>query len=362
MALGGYGQVTMTAESNHGGELSMVGVAIVLLRRRRTIAVVTLLAVILGIAAGLLAKRTYTASASFMPQSSGEDLSRLSTIAAQFGVPALGGRAGQSPDFYAALVTSRQILGGVADSRFTLGDIGNADRPGGLPEILRIREDSAPVRRERIVDALRDRVGAVADAKTGLVEVTVRMPRPDLSQQVLARILELLNEFNLRTRQSQARAERVFVEGRLGEVRGELREAEDRLQAFLTSNRDFNSPQLKFQQDRLQREVQMRQQLVNGLVQSYEQSRIDEVRDTPVITVVESVTRPVEPDSRRLLVRAIVALLLGGMLGILVGFLREFAQSRRDAGDPTFHDLVLLRRQAVEDFKRPWRLLRVSRE
>ena len=67
------------------GELSLVNVAVLLLRRRRTIALVTLLAVALAIASGLLADRTYTASAALMPQASDARLSRLAGLAAQFG-------------------------------------------------------------------------------------------------------------------------------------------------------------------------------------------------------------------------------------------------------------------------------------
>jgi len=322
---------------------------------------VTLLTILAAVAAGLLARRNYTASASFIPQTSDRGLSRLASLAVQFGIPPLGGQGGQSPDFYASLLTSRQLLGAVADTGFTLTPSAGGS-PVTLADFLNVEAPSPALRRERVVDALQRRVGAVADVKTGLVEVIARMPDPAVAQQVLRRMLELLNEFNLRTRQSQARAERVFVEGRLQEVRSDLREAENRLQAFLQSNRDFNSPQLKFQQDRLQREVQMRQQLYTSLAQSFEQSRIDEVRDTPVITVVAEATLPVEPDSRRIITRAVVALLLGGMLGVLMGFLREFAQSRRAAGDVTFHDFVDLRRQTWEDIKRPWRLLRHAAE
>jgi uncharacterized protein involved in exopolysaccharide biosynthesis len=344
-------------EQKQSGDVSIVGVAVVLLRRRRIIVLVTLLAVVLAVAAGFLARRTYTASASFMPQSTDKTLSRLAGLAAQFGVPTLSG-AGQSPDFFADVITSRQLLSDVADTRFTLSD-SEGTRTGQLADFLKITEPLPEIRRERAVDALRTRVGAVTDAKTGLVEVTARMPDPALAEQVLKRMLELLNDFNLRTRQSQARAERIFVEGRVAEVQGDLRQAENRLQAFLQRNRDFfNSPQLKFEEERLQREVTMRQEIYTNLAQSYEQSRIDEVRDTPVITIVESAYRPVEPDSRRIIVRAVVALLLGGMLGVLLAFFREFARNRREAGDATFHDLVALRRQAAADLRRPWRLLR----
>lgn len=344
--------MTGRGEPGGAGEMTLVGLGVVMLRRRRIIALITLLAVVLAVVAGYLARRAYTATASFIPQTTTNQLGRFATLAAQFGVPDVSNQAAQSPDFYASLLTSRQLLGGVVDTRF----------PGGsVADWLKVKQPDPAIRRERTIDRLQDRVGAVADAKTGMVEVQARMPQPQLAELVVKRMLELLNDFNLRTRQSQARAERMFTEQRLGEVQADLRAAENRLQAFLQRNRDiFNSPQLKFEQDRLQREVSMRQDLYTNLAQSYEQSRIDEVRDTPVITVVEPVSRPVEPDSRRIVVRAVVGFLLGAMLGVVAAFFLEFGRSRREAGDTTYADLVALRRQAAEDLRRPWRLLRRS--
>jgi uncharacterized protein involved in exopolysaccharide biosynthesis len=344
--------MTARGDSNQAGDMTLIGLGVVILRRRRIIVLTTVLAVVLAVAAGYLARRTYSATASFIPQTSTNQLGRLATLAAQFGVPDVSNQAAQSPDFYASLLTSRQLLGGVADTRFPTGLVA---------DWLQVKKPDPAIRRERTIDRLQKRVGAVADAKTGMVEVQARMPDPALAEQVLKRMLELLNDFNLRTRQSQARAERLFTEQRLSEAQADLRQAENRLQAFLQRNRDiFNSPQLKFEQDRLQREVTMRQDLYTNLAQSYEQSRIDEVRDTPVITVVEPVSRPVEPDSRRIIVRAVVGFLLGVMLGVMIAFFLEFGRSRREAGDATYADLVALRRQAVEELKRPWRLLRSS--
>jgi uncharacterized protein involved in exopolysaccharide biosynthesis len=352
----------MTVRDDREPEVSLVGVFVVLLRQRRIITLVTVAGIALGILAGLLAKRSYTASASFTLQLSDSRLSRMAGLAAQFGFPTgLGGDMSPTPDFYASLLTSRQLLGQVADTRFTI-PLPGGQRDGTLAEFLEVHAPSPALRRERTIDVLRDHAGAVSSVKTGLVEVWSRQPTPELASRVLERMLDLLNDFNMRTRQSHARAERIFVEGRLEEVKGELRAAEDRLQMFLQRNRDFrNSPQLTFAVDRLQREVAMRQQVYSSLAQSYEQSRIDEVRDTPVITLVESVSTPVEPDSRRLVVRAILGLLLGGMLGVLVGFGREFSRRRREAGDATFDDLVTLRQEALADIKRPWRILRPAR-
>ena len=124
-------------------------------------------------------------------------------------------------------------------------------------------------------------------------------------------------------RQTRARAERTFAEGRQAEALAELRAAESDLLEFLTTNRDVTgSPALVARRERLQREVTMRQTVYTSLRQSYEQSRLEEVRDTPTITVVEDALLPARPDSRKLLQKLVLAsaigLLLGGFLALVL--------------------------------------------
>ena len=42
-----------------------------------------------------------------------------------------------------------------------------------------------------------------------------------------------------------------------------------------------------FGHDRLERQVSVRQELVTAMAQAYEQARVDEVRNAPVITVID---------------------------------------------------------------------------
>ncbi len=81
-------------------------------------------------------------------------------------------------------------------------------------------------------------ITADLDRPSGVVTFEVETDNPQLSAQIAKRLLDLLNRFNLETRQSQASAERRFTEVRLAEAKQELLETENRLQAFLEVNRD----------------------------------------------------------------------------------------------------------------------------
>jgi uncharacterized protein involved in exopolysaccharide biosynthesis len=175
-----------------------------------------------------------------------------------------------------------------------------------------------------------------------MVTVGVRTKSPYVSLAIARRLLEGLNNFNLITRQSQAREERRFTELRLSEARAALRTAEDNLQRFLQTNRTFSAAAaLRLQQDRLQREVDLQQQVVASLAQQYEANRIREVRDTPVITVIEPPVLAVVPDPR---LRVLIVLLgaIGGFgLGVLAVLARESWRRERTLGsDPALPALA----------------------
>ncbi len=166
-------------------------------------------------------------------------------------------------------------------------------------------------------------------------------------------MVQLVNEFNLRTRQSQAAAERRFIEHRVEQVRSEFRAAEDDLQNFLQNNRAFqNSPELLFQHDRLQREVSMQQQVFTNLMQSYEQARIAEVRNTPVITVVEKAEVPVMSDRGGLRIRILIGAFLGLLLGSFTAFFREYARRKQERQSSDLDEISELWEEAKQDLRR----------
>lgn len=340
-------------------EISLVALANAILRRRRLVAWCGAGLFLVVVTTTLLRHRVYTAAASFIPQA-GQQASGLSGIAAQFGLAIPTGEATQSPDFYANLVKSREVLGAVLQAPYTfVADTGAVN--GTLLEVFGIADGDSALRREKGIRMLGGLVGTSVDKRTGVVKLSVTTRYPLLSLQIARNILDEINRFNLERRQSRASAERVFMEQRLAEVRSALRAAEDRLQSFLQSNRDYrNSPVLTFQADRLTREVAMQQQVFTSLSQAVEQARIEAARDTPVTMVIERPELPARPERRGLLRRGILALLggltIGAALAALLGRLVE--AEREEPG--RYAEMAALRRALLDDLRHPWRLLRPS--
>ena len=322
-------------------EISLWEVLAVLLRRRGTIVLTTVLCVGLAVAYTLLQSDEYTTQASFRPQGSEASASELMALAGQFGIniPGLGGEE-LSPAFYAELLTSREILYRVADRSYEVEGAGSVR----LPDLLEIEEDTEALRVEEAIEQLRDDLVSIQTGReTGVLTLGVTTEWPELSQAIAARLLDEIQVFNLETRRSQAAAERMFIEARVDSARAALNTAEDSMQLFLQANRRYeDSPELTFQRERLQREISRQQQVYTGLVQSFEQARIAEVRDTPVLTVLQAPYLPPGPDDRSLLLALALGMVLGGMAGVVLAFIVE-AVRRPAPGDP-----------AREDFQRAW--------
>lgn len=339
-----------------GDGISALQLANVLLRNRRVVVVVPLLLAAVVVGVTLVLPSSYTTTASIMPESSDRQASQLSGLASQFGVSVPVGQAGQSPQFYGELLRSRELLRKTAVTEYSITTGSDTTRgdtlQGDLSEFLDVAGGTRRLVVAKTIGELREITGVSTNPEVGLVELSVTTPWPDLSQQVAARMVDLVNHFNLERRQSQASAERRFIEEQVARAESVLRAAEDSLEMFLENNRQYeNSPELQFQHDRLRRRVTLHQQLYTSLSQSNQQAKIDEVRNTPVVTVVEPPEVPARPDSRDLLLKGVLALLIGTMISVFWAACRELLVTSRERSSDDYDEFARLKEETKEDLR-----------
>jgi uncharacterized protein involved in exopolysaccharide biosynthesis len=266
--------------------------------------------------------KTYTTVVSFTPVSSAGSLGAMAGLAGQFGVNLPTSDPAASPDFYAALLQTREVLQPIVQQPYRLSE---DSAPRTFIQIYDIRDgDSARTLGEAMRVLQRDILTIGFDRQTGIVSLRIRTRWPELSYQIGEHTVSLLNGFNLQSRQTQAGAERVFLAERLDTVRAELRLAENRLQDFLQRNRSYtNDPILSFEHDRLQRDVALRQEVYSTLTQSFEQARLSSVRNTPSISIVESPKLALRFDRRHTLSKMVAA----SAVGLVIAFAWVFASA-----------------------------------
>jgi uncharacterized protein involved in exopolysaccharide biosynthesis len=291
-------------------------------RNRRDFLVLFSVAVVVGLALVLMKPRTYTVVTSFTPGAR-RTTGSIGNVAAQLGIAVPLEQGVQSPQFYTDLARSRTILRQLARAQYTWTRDGR-EASGTYVQFLGPSTPDSGVAEDAAVRVLEKLVVVTSAPRTGVVTIRISTESPVISLQLAQTILALLEKFNVETRRSQATAEKEFTKRRSEEVLVEVRESESRVQQFLLGNRDIrNSPSLSFELDRRQRELALRQQIYAALVSSYEQARVEEVRDTPQLTIVERPVAPPRSDPRGGRQIMMVSSFLGALLGLGVAIGRD---------------------------------------
>jgi uncharacterized protein involved in exopolysaccharide biosynthesis len=334
-------------------QTSLAELAIPVLRRRYLIVVWTAVGLAVGGAVAALAVPKYTATVSFLPEVRQQSFG-IAALASQFGVQVPQSEPTESPEYYASLLESKVILGTLAAERFAeVGSVAGHQATVPLTDLLRLREEADErIRLSAAVSWLRNAM-STSISRTGIVTVRITSRYPELSHALAERVLALINDFNVETRQSRAAAERRFIEGRVLEAGGEVGVAEQELELFLERNRQYrNAPQLVFEFDRLQRRLAMHQERLISLTQALEEARISEIRDTPVITVIDPPELPLVADPQTgLVVRSLLGGVAGSILGVLFVLLVDVARRASNRQSEPLKELAAVWRDVIDDFR-----------
>lgn len=245
-----------------------------------------LLGMALGGVVGLLT-HSYVATSRILPDDGGQQPSDLTGLAAQFGIP-VGAGFTRSPEFYAELLSMRSVREELVEAGICRDGSPRQDCDRvSLWDALDVDSADTRTARNKLHRELRRRISARAQPRVGLVEIQTRGREPWLAEALNGALLDQLQVFDLQKRQLQAVAQRRFLSGRVAAYQSELASVEDSLRIFLERNRVIDAPGLQFEHGRYERKVALISQVLGTITESYERARIEEVRTTPVFTVVE---------------------------------------------------------------------------
>jgi uncharacterized protein involved in exopolysaccharide biosynthesis len=283
-----------------------------------------------GILVALLLPPQYTSNASFIAQGASTSLlpSALQGLAASVG---LGTAKDYSPQFYADLLISDPVLNAAIGRSYV---VPGRDSPArrtyleieGLHDELPARAADAALRH------LRRRTATRADVRTNIISLSVTAHYPELSRELAQALLDALDSMNITFRQQQSGKLRQFFETRVADAQRELDTAETALRQFLERNRVIQgSPLLQFEQMRLSRAVDLKRAVFTTVVQQYEEAKIQEARNVPVLTVLAPPNTPIKRSGPPRRFIALSGLLLGVLAALSHDRLRMLRSSPRPA-------------------------------
>ena len=309
------------------GEVPAVDVLRPLLARWKLVAAVALAVAAVSAGISMIIPHRFTATTTFVSERPRSAIPQaLMGLAGQFGIAAPGEDA-WSPQFYAQLARSRALLERILMARYA------HDAAGDSLTLLEILGDPTLPPAEAVyagLEQLNEDLAVTFDPQSNVIRLSVDAPDPELAAQLANRFVAYLGEFNTDARQSRAGRRRDFVEAQAADAQHSLQRAEEELRRFYETNRTWTQNSvLDFEEGRLLRQVELSQEVYLTLRRELETARIEEVNDTPVITVIDEAVPPVFRSwpRRKLIVAA--ALLAGLLAGALIAYLLEYHPQRR---------------------------------
>lgn len=261
----------------------------------------------LGASMAIAWPKSWAATTSFVPEQaiSGGSSGLLGAIGSIGSLLGDGGGAlgkisdGPTGEFYADVLTSEELLVGTLNSEYV--DPASPTRRRKLVELLQPKGETPAQRLGNATRYLRRKARTELTRKSGIVRLTVTLGDATLAAEVANRMLVLLNKFNLQRRQQTSAEQRRFAELRLLTAQQELDSVLRRREAFLDANRGLsNSPRLRTRYDEIDRLMQVKEGVLLGLTKTFEESRVSEVKDTPLIAIVDHAMVPDRPQQRPL--------------------------------------------------------------
>jgi uncharacterized protein involved in exopolysaccharide biosynthesis len=128
---------------------------------------------------------------------------------------------------------------------------------------------------------------------TGLIQIKVKLEDPQISASIANFIGKQVQLYIQKENSAQSTIEKLFISERLSIVKKELEKSELELKIFKERNRGYeDSPELFMVFSRIYREEQAKQRVYLTLQQQLELSRIEEVKQSPILHILDYAIAP----------------------------------------------------------------------
>ena len=263
-----------------------------------------------------------------LPENKVGNLGGLAGLASQFGVnvPMEVAADLSSPSLYPELLRSRTFAEQILDKEFFTKKFGkklsllailtHGDKPPKYGEDTLITEAVELLNQEYL--------SYDQDSKSTFSVIKVTAPEPLFAKQLADVVLAELESLNRYFKSQTVSEKNTFIENRIASVEGDLEASERALKDFNERNRQISSPALQLEQERLERNVEVQKGIYLTLKQQLELAKIEEVQELSVVQVLDRPSVALNPSNKKLISSLILSFILGGGLGIMIGFIRSY--------------------------------------
>ncbi|MEX1010654.1 MAG: Wzz/FepE/Etk N-terminal domain-containing protein [Balneolaceae bacterium] len=347
-------------------EIDLMELAKTIWDRRRTIAKITGVFILIGLFIALFSPVEYESEAVLMPEAQQEQGSGANRLLQQFGGAfGLGGGGGTMqqgmipPMIYPRIVSSLSFQLELLEREVHFREYGvtttwpdflenHYSKPltayakeytiglpitvlGGLRGLFTDEEQettsmetdpfaaefiSITREQQKLVESLRERISVSQDQETGLLTTQVKLQDPRASAEMNRHLIELLKEYVTDYRVEKARQTLEFVENSHRQARERFEAAQVELADFQDSNVVLSTRRAETELERLQDEKDLAFNVYNSLAQRLEEARLTLQEQTPIFKEVQAVNVPSQRSEPNRPLILIITAMLGGILSI----------------------------------------------
>jgi uncharacterized protein involved in exopolysaccharide biosynthesis len=295
--------------------INLLDVVKMLLRKKRLIFGAVIVTMVIASIVLLLTPDRYTSFASILPTGKGNNLSGLKELVGLGMNMAVTDE--NSSYLFPTILGSNYVRNALIRKEYSFTHKSKR-------KTLTLRQYFGEDNPDLLRRAVRNLIMAEMDDATGVIVLSVETTYPEFSQAILKQALIELENFNIHKRSSSARENVRYLERELAAKEEELREAEDRLEEYQKSNRNWagtSDPTLLKTLSRLEQDVTIKLNTYTYLRGQYETARLEEQKDIPIVRVLDEPSLPTTKSGpfrkKNVLLSGIIAFLIACFILII---------------------------------------------
>lgn len=330
-------------QDKNSDEIDLKDLILPIWKARKQILATALIFAVLGGIIGFLTPPTYTASSTFLPQTTQVGGSgSLGGLAALAGInlnaPIAGGDI--PPSMYATVLASEPFRKRILDAEIWVNGFNLTYREYlqnqpksilgilveytlGLPGKIAgsLKKETAPVtlgklqplsdEENELHKALSGKINIVNDKKEGVVSLTVLEGDPLIAAQIAKVTEEVLQDWIIEHKIKNARAQYEFIAKQFDAKQKEFFSVQDQLAGYMDRNQNVLSATYLTRLERLQAEFDLVNTVYSELAKQKEQAAIQLSKDTPTFSILNPVKVPKEKTGPKRILYILCSFLLG---------------------------------------------------
>ncbi len=269
-----------------------------------------------------LVKPVFVSQAKIMSSSQTQS-SQAAGIAARFGI-SIPEISGDVEWVYPEIVKSRKISKLMLKRKFDTNEFGPQKL---LLQILTYGYKKPAVGLDTLIKSGVHKMQSMIeiDKSGNFYDLSIKAGEPEFARDLVDALIEELDTHQKNYNRSKTSKTRLFIEERIVDTHKDLEKAEEKLKNFRDRNRRIeNSPSLQLEETRLLRETAVLTGVYTTLKQQLETTKIEEVKDSDYVIVLDRPEAPLERTSPRKKRSVIIAGFFGIFLGIFLAIIKGY--------------------------------------